>query len=400
MNGDRPHVLVLSRVYPSPAIELFGLWVRQVVQSSRAICDPVVVSPVPWSPPVPGLPERYSRFRRVPPRRDDDGVEVIHPRYVIGPGSALARFEPASYHTAVRRPVSRLRGRFPFDLIHAHFTWPDGVVGARIAEQFDVPLVITEQAPWGPWLDTDERMRREAVWTARRAAAHIAISNAVRDSINHFTGDAGNVWVVPDAVDGSRFVLPPPGTERSDRELLFVGSIRHVKGVDVLLRALRRVRDDGRDVTLTLIGEGHFHRYRQDEQALHPLARELDLVDHVRFRGKLPLGELVEAMQRCALLVLPSRAESLGMVLVEALACGTPVVATRCGGPEDIVSEAVGTLVDVEDPESLAAGIERVLDRREGFDPSALRAHALRGFGVEYVVGRLRDVYSAALRAR
>src|SRR5262249_6933036 len=123
----------------------------------------------------------------------------------------------------------------------------------------------------------------------------------------------------------------------------------------------------------------------------------LGLNGRVEFAGRQPLAALVAAMQESALLVLPSRAESLGMVLVEALACGTPVVATRCGGPEDIVTDEVGELVPPEDPEALADGISRVLVRRGSFDPAALRKHALERFGHESVVGRIADVYQAVL---
>jgi glycosyltransferase involved in cell wall biosynthesis len=149
---------------------------------------------------------------------------------------------------------------------------------------------------------------------------------------------------------------------------------------------------------LVLVGEGHFQRYTADQDDVRALAGELGLGERVEFAGRKPLGELVSEIQRSSVLVLPSRAESLGMVLVEALACGTPVVATRCGGPEDIVDERVGVLVPPEDPAALAAGIENVLDRRAEFDPAALRAHALERFGIESVIARYGELYSAALR--
>lgn len=88
------------------------------------------------------------------------------------------------------------------------------------------------------------------------------------------------------------------------------------------------------------------------------------------------------------------------MVLVEALACGTPVVATRCGGPEDIVTEEVGVLVPPEDPAALAAGIAQVLDRRGEYDAAKLRAYALERFGLESVGKRLEALYEEALSRR
>jgi glycosyltransferase involved in cell wall biosynthesis len=103
-------------------------------------------------------------------------------------------------------------------------------------------------------------------------------------------------------------------------------------------------------------------------------------------------------MQTSALLVLPSRAESLGMVLVEALACGTPVVATRCGGPEDIVVDGVGELVEPDNPSELAAAIARVLDASGSFDPQRLRDYALGHFGIDAVVDQLVVLYNATVR--
>ena len=95
-----------------------------------------------------------------------------------------------------------------------------------------------------------------------------------------------------------------------------------------------------------------------------------------------------------------SRRESFGVVLAEALACGTPVVATDCGGPADIVTDEVGALVPLEDPEALAAGIERVLDRTGEYDPAKLRAYALDRFGARRVGARIVELYREALERR
>ncbi|HEV3330988.1 MAG TPA: glycosyltransferase [Bryobacteraceae bacterium] len=395
MNGLR--VLVLSRSYPNNVMELLGLWVQGLVRESTRFSEVKVISPVPYCPPFPHIPENYSRLRRVARRRWDDGVEVFHPRFLVGPGNSTHQIESLLYRAAIRKSVARLWRDFQFDLIHAHFTYPDGVVATHLGRRYGVPVVITEQNPWGPWMDQYAGIRRRAVWAARQSARQIAISAAVRRTIENHTGHLPQITIIPDGVDGSVFTVPENGTERLKEQILFVGAIRPVKGVDILLRALRILAHKGRSTNLVLIGEAYYGAYRQEEIRLRKLTSELNLEDRVRFAGKQPFPELVRQMQRSAALVLPSRAESLGMVLVEALACGTPVVATRCGGPEDIVTNQVGMLVAPEDPEALAKGIEHVLDHQADYDPARLRAHALANFGLESVGRRLADVYHEAV---
>jgi glycosyltransferase involved in cell wall biosynthesis len=391
-------VLVLSRNYPNNVTELLGLWVQGLVRQSARFCEIKVVSPVPYCPPLPYMPETYSRFRRVLRRRCDDAIEVLHPRFLAGPRYSTHQIEWLLYDAAIRKPVAGLRRSFPFELIHAHFTYPDGVVAARLGRRYRVPVVITEQNLWQAWMDRYPSVRRRAIWAARKSAALIAISRAVRESIENHTGHLPQLTTIPDGVNGSIFTLPADEARRSKDQLLFVGAIRPVKGVDILLQAVRLLAGRGRDVQLVLIGGPSYHAYRQEDLRLRKLAGELGLQHRVKFIGKQPFPELVRQMQRSAALVLPSRAESLGMVLVEALACGTPVVATRCGGPEEIVNERVGVLVPAEDPEALASGIEHVLDHQADYDPVKLRAHALENFGLESVGRRLLGVYEDALQ--
>lgn len=394
----RLRVLVLSRNYPNPATPRLGLWVREIVRHAAEHCDETVVAPVPYCPPLPGLSGDFKRFRAVPRRRTDGPVDVFHPRFVVPPGSRFAPVDATSYWGSVSRRVRGLRRAFPFDLIHAHFSYPDGVVATLLGRRYAVPVVITEQAPWGPWLDAQPLVRRQAVWAAGHAVRHIAISSSVKRSIVETTGEADNVVVIPDGVDGDLFTLRPPAQRGGPGRILFVGVIRPVKGVDILLEAMRELLSGGRDVRLTLVGEGHYRAYRREQARLERgVELDADLSSRVEFVGAKPVDELVRLMQASDLLVLPSRAESLGMVLVEALACGTPVVATRCGGPEDIVTDRVGRLVEPEDPRALAAAIGDVLDHAERYEPKVLRAHALERFGIDVVVRRILGLYSEVL---
>ncbi len=401
--GDtrRPRVLVLSRNYPNDVLPLLGLWAARLVRHAAATCDMRVVSPVPYCPPLPLLPETFRRFRRVRREREEESageaVRVWHPRFLTPFGAGYPGLEARGYYAAAAPLVRRLFRDAPFDLIHAHFTYPDGWAAARLGRRLGVPVVITEQAMWGPWMDADSAMRRGALWAAGECRFHVAISNALRASIERLTGPSPRLRVIPDGVDGSLFTLPAPGRGRVRDRILFVGNIRHVKGVDVLLRAVHVLAGRGRAVRLVLVGESFFRGYREDYERMQRLAVELGIAGLVEFVGGKSDAEVVRLMQESALLVLPSRRESLGMVLAEALACGTPVVATRCGGPEDIVAPGTGELVPVEDPEALARGIEAVLGRPESYDPQLLRRHALEHFGLEAVHRRYEALYREAM---
>jgi glycosyltransferase involved in cell wall biosynthesis len=398
--AEKPRVLVLSRNYPNSVFPVLGLWAEGVAHLSTRFARVKVISPVPYCPPLPGLPESFSRFRSVERHRWDGDIEIFHPRILIPPGSFLHGVEGWPYYLRLLPLVKKLRRDFPFDIIHAHFTYPDGWVAAKLGQRYGVPVIITEQAAWRPWMDNSARVRRQAIWAASQSAFHIAISRAHRETITYFTGETPRLRLIPDAVDGRVFTLPPEGQSRISNQILLVGAIRHVKGADILARALRLLVDRGHDVKLVHVGESFYSGWRKDFDDVQRLVAELGLASRVEYAGKKSSEELVRYMQQSALLVLPSRRESLGLVLAEALACGTPVVSTRCGGPEDIVTDQVGVLVQPENPAALAAGIEQVLARLSTFDPARLRAHALEHFGFDSVAARLEALYSEALAGR
>lgn len=396
---SRPYrVLVLSRSYPNNLLPELGLWVKHLVRHCRDICELKVISPVPYFPPIKGL-DRYSRFRGIIRHSSEDGVEVFHPRFLVGIGRSLYITEALSYYIGIRHTADRLQRDFDFDLIHTHFTYPDGVVAAWLGRRYQIPVIITEHAPWRPnWMDKQRLVRWQAIWAARKCAYLIAVSNSVKDTIVHFTGEPEKVKIIPIGVDRSIFIGPQNG-DRADKktQILYVGFINFNKGIDILLKAFKRILKKRPDTKLVMVGGGFYNDTMKQEKRLHRMAEELGLNSHVEFTGIKSPVEVAQYMRESTLLVLPSRAESFGAVLVEALASGIPVVATRCGGPEDIINKEVGVLVPKEDDNVLATGIESVLDNRHHYDPARLRAYALEDFGWDSVARRTIDLYSMSL---
>lgn len=392
----RLKVLVLARNYPNEILPQLGLWTEGLVQALRQTCQARVVAPVPYCPPLPSRIS-YTRFRRIARRQHVRGIEVNYPRFLVGPGYSTHQIEADMYDWGVRREVQRIHREFPFDLIHAHFTYPDGVVAARLGQRYNVPVIITEHAPWRPWMENYPRVRQQAIWASRVCAFHLAVSHYARDTIVHFVGESDKLRVISVGVNADDFTPLPEGHRPDLNRILYVGQLNFTKGLDILLKAMRQLVERRPQLRLTLVG-GSFYKHKLlQEQKIRSLSHELGLDECVEFVGEKSPREVAEYMRRSALLVLPSRAESFGAVLVEALACGIPVVASRCGGPEEIVNEEVGVLVPTENPEALAAGIEHVLEQRAQYDPKRLRAYALEHFSWETIAARTLNVYDMAL---
>ena len=394
--GPRPRVLVLSRNYPNSVIPLLGLWVQALVRYVAAECEVTVVAPTPYWPPLPG-PREYTRFAAVERERREGEVAVYHPRFLVGPGYVFHSFEAASYFLAVRGLCDRIRSARGIDLIHAHFGYPDGVVAALLGRRYGVPVIVTEHAFLHPWFDRYPLVRRQTLWSRRHIAAHIAVSERVRREIEGFAGGDLPVRVIPVGVDGKTFTLRETAPPQVPPQVLYVGHITYNKGVDVLIEAAANLLETRRDLRFVLVGEGLYRHKRIQEQELQRLARRRGLQDRVLFVGGQSAEQVARWMRESALLVLPSPRETFGAVLVEALASGTPVVATESGGPEEIVTEGTGALVPPGDAAALAQAIARVLDERERYDPRRLREDALERFSWENIAMRTIALYREVL---
>jgi len=385
------NVLLTSRLYPSSAYPERGTFVHNQAHFLADLCQLEVLAPTPFFPALPGF-GRWSAMGRVGKREILDGLEVAFPRYLSLPRRVLFTRAWRFYLRALKRGHLRRP-----DLIHAHLAYPDGRAAVEYGRQLGVPVIISvhghdvREIPLA-----NKRWRALVAEALGQADAVIASSRDVRERVLALGVKSERLYDIPQGVDCRRFV---PAIDRTPGDgiwrLLYAGRFDPKKGLGVLLEAMHLLHQQRQDVTLKLVGGS---RMGGNDKAFRQQAAELGLTDHIEFAEAVPWAQMPQVMAAADLFVLPSFYDSFGIVLIEAMACGIPVVSTRCGGPEDIVDDSVGLLAKVGDAESLAAAIDDVLNRYGQFDREAIRRRAEKRYDYRQVAAQIYAVYEDVLK--
>ncbi|MCI0581391.1 MAG: glycosyltransferase [Chloroflexi bacterium] len=282
-------------------------------------------------------------------------------------------------------------------LVHAHVGYPEGAAAATVAAERGLPLILTEHATYLDRLFGEPEIRAAYHAGARSATRIIAVGRSLADRISREFPDLGDrIVVIPNTVEIDAF-RPTPADDRDPDELLWVGYRREVKGMVALLRAFRIVRDARPATRLRLIGRS---ATEAEEASWQRLAAELGVADSVAFEAPEDRAGVARAMERAALFVHPSRIETMGIVAVEALAAGLPVVAVDSGGVTEVLGPEpglFGALVPDQAPRPLAEAILATLRRRGQFDPTRLQRHVAERYAAPAVAGRIADLYDEVL---
>lgn len=378
--GRRLRILVLSWNYPTRAAPQRGLWVERMCDAAAMRADVTVLVPTPWVPP--WIPfKSVARFRQVPQRDHKGAVDIYFPRV---PGSIEyfthgldARFAMPS----VRALARRLHDMRRFDLIHAHFIYPDGVVASQIGLELGIPVMTSEHAFWTPWLVDLPGIGKQVDRALSGIKLIAPVSKFLDKDVAAYLDGRVETAVLPNVVDDAVF-YPAPRT-RDPHELLYVGLIRRLKRVDVLVRALAQVRRTIPAMHLKILSANAFRAYGQDRREVREIISTLGLESAVEMVYGSDPPVVAEAMRRCAFVVVSSARETFCSVAAESLACGTPLILTKCGGPEEFVTPADGVMVEADGPEALADGILEAVQRRETFDASGYQTRIIARFGRE-----------------
>ena len=281
------------------------------------------------------------------------------------------------------------------DVIHAHSARWAGAAAARMSDALGVPYVLTEhfsgfqRGSILPW-------RRPLVDRGLRHARGLAaVSTGLKEALTARDGIVSqNVAIHPNPVRASFFTRPPEGRPSSPPfRFVTVAGLNPRKNIGGLLEAFAKAFGASSGASLTIVGEG------PRRAALEGQARRLGVEERVAFRGRQDRSGVREALWDAHAFVLPSRHETFGVALVEAMATGLPVVATRSGGPEDIVTKEAGLLVPPAAPVALAEALRTIRTRGDAYDAECIRAHATGRYGPEPFVRRTQSFYRRARAA-
>jgi teichuronic acid biosynthesis glycosyltransferase TuaC len=389
-------LLTFTSLYPNPVSPRLGIFVehrlRKLVETRRVVS--CVVAPVPRMPIPRGLAGGHGKGTGVPSRDQRFGIEIRHPKFMTIPGLAVWA-NPLLMALGALPTLKHLqRTGHDFDVIDAQYFYPDGVAGAILGAWLHKPVVITARGTDVNVLSRYAVPRAWIRWAAARASGLITVSQALKQVLVNLGVSAGHIEVLRNGVDLEVF---SPGDRHELRHelnlygpiLLSVGNLVPEKGHDLVLAALARISN----VDLIIIGSG------PEEPALRELARRLGVASRVRWISNLDQLELARYYRTADATILASSREGMPNVLLESIACGTPVIATDVGGNAEVVQAPEGgRLVKERSAEGLAAAWHQFVTSRP--ERAATRAYANRFSWQEPVAGQLRLLESIVERHR
>ena len=344
MNSRKIRLLTFSTLYPSSARPGHGIFVetrlRELVSSGKV--ESRVIAPGPWFFSTDSRFGEYARMARTPLREMRGGLDVQHPRYFLLPRVGM-NIAPFTLAMGARPAVQRLLDEgYDFDLIDAHYYYPDGVAAALLARHFKKPFTVTARGTDINLISTYQIPRKLMQWAASRASASIGVSLALTQAMAQIGMPEPRLLTMTNGVDLALFHIQPQASARAalgwpeGPTLLSVGNLVENKGHHIVIEALTRLPQ----FRLVIAGEG------PERNALESLARQINVTSRLEFLGRVDQDQLASCYSAADILVLPSSREGWPNVLLESMACGTPVVATRVGGiPEIVTSSSAGRLM-------------------------------------------------------
>jgi glycosyltransferase involved in cell wall biosynthesis len=383
-------ILIITSWFPTADSPVGGIFIEQQAEALSRAYEVAVLAPrlVGWGEI---LQHGLGAKTPVESRRE---IEVFRERVL----SLVPRAPALAYHRwlrAARRLFEKLAAEWGKpDLIHAHVVLPAGWAAVQIGKAYSIPVVLTEHSsPFAIHLRTSSQ-RRLVNETLAHVDAVVAVSPALAKQVREFY-PAAKIRVIGDLIKTSFFIPSRAKRERNAKtHFLSVGLLTKQKGMTYLLRAAQILVERGITAfDLTIGGDG------PERRGLEKLSQSLGIAERCKFLGLLSPAEVRDRLQQSDVIVMPSLHETFCIVLAEAMSCGKPVIATRCGGPEYVVTPETGVLVETANAEALADAMSGFISNQKKYEPKIVRQSVVERFGEEAFLRNTTEVYERVWNA-
>lgn len=265
------------------------------------------------------------------------------------------------------------------NVIHVHSSIWAGVVVAEIAKENKIPFIITEHRSLflKESLPFNEKLILSVKNALDSASKVLVVSAAMKEKLHSYTNNT--IEVLPNMVDTNFF--KPLENKKENKEIVFVtvGNLNRLKGYDILINAFAEIVQTNKNVVLKIVGQG------EEFSGIQRLTKKLKLAKNIQFSGYKTKQELLAIYQNADVFISSSRFESFGVVIIEALSCGLPIVVTNSGGPSDIVNNQNGYLAENENANSLQAKIQLMIDNLANFDVHIIRENTISHYSEKVI---------------
>lgn len=380
-------VLFLPKWYPHRYDPMPGLFIQRQAEALTPFCDVAVI----YVHPDPDCPNGYEVDFN-----EENKVRVLRVYFrtlnlhypIIGKWLNLLRF-----YRANMKAIRSIR-QFSPEIVHAHVLTRMGFIGWKITRKNKIPLIISEH--WSRYFPENNVYQKGlhhwiTKFIVKKSAALILVSTTLKAAMEDLGIHHARAFVIPNAVDMDNFSSRAEIPREKRKTIIHVSCFEDKsKNISQFLSAINSLRLTRQDFICNLVGEGPDHTRMQE------YANELGIKDtFINFTGLKTGSELAELMRNADFLVLSSRYETFATVVVEALTCGIPVVATRVGIVPDVINESNGLIIPPGDEQALVLAIDRMLDECRTFDRETIKAGVGQKFSKEVIGKQLIDIYQS-----
>ena len=386
-------VLSVSHMFPNQLWPNNGVFVKERLKALSKVVDINLVAPLPSFPFISST-RKYKGIEIIPEEECFDSLHVFHPKYRLIP-KYLKFLDGYLYYFTTNSFFSFLIQNENFDLLDFHWVYPDAFAGLKWARKFKKKIIITIRGNESICY-FEKSLRKKMLINTLQSVDHIiAVSNDMKQKVaGEYGVEHSKITVIPNGIEPQDFYMIDKkiarkscGLEDNKKYILSLSRLSHEKGLEYLFKAFYSL--DAKNTELVVVGDGPL------KAKLLRMASDLKIANRVKIIGAVPHNEAYLWYNAADVYCLPSLWEGCPNVIIESLACGTPVVSTEVGGIPDLVPcNDYGFLVPPGDPASLANALNNVL--KKNWDRDSIARYASKNTW-SHVADSVIEVFKSVL---